>query len=74
MVVDVHLPEMNGVELCEALVRGGRGLPVIFITGQDDAATKTLMERTSAAAVLFKPCDESLVLPAISRALKTEGY
>jgi FixJ family two-component response regulator len=73
MVVDVNLPEMNGVELCEALVGGGRGLPVIFITGQNDAATKALIERATAVAVLFKPCDESLLFPAISRALKTEG-
>jgi two-component system, LuxR family, response regulator FixJ len=72
MVVDVNLPEMNGVDLCEVLVRRGRGLPVILITGQNDAPTKALIGRAS-AAVLYKPCGESLLLPAISRALKTAG-
>jgi FixJ family two-component response regulator len=71
MVVDVNLPEMNGIDLCDALARAGRGLPVVFVTGQDDALTKALIERASAVAVLLKPCDESLLLPAISRALKT---
>lgn len=69
MVVDVHLPEMNGPELCEALVRSGLDLPVIFITGRSDAATKALTERVPAIAVLFKPCDAGVLLPAISRAL-----
>jgi FixJ family two-component response regulator len=69
MVVDVNLPEMNGAELCEALARAGRGLPVIFITGRTDATTRAITQRVSAIAVLFKPFNESLLLPAISRAL-----
>ncbi len=69
MVVDVNLPEMNGVELCEALARSGRSLPTIFITGRSDATTIALMQRVPATAVLFKPFDESLLFQAISRAL-----
>jgi FixJ family two-component response regulator len=72
MVVDVHLPEMNGAELCETLARSGRSLPVIFITGRSDSVTQGLTERVSAVAVLFKPFNESLLLPAISRALQTQ--
>lgn len=71
MVVDMNLPEMNGAELCEALAREGRGLPVIFITGRGDAATRALTRRVSAIAVLFKPFDQDLLFPAISRALAT---
>lgn len=73
MVVDVNLPEMNGVDLCDALARGGRGLPVIFITGRGDQATQALMERVSSVAVLFKPFDDGLLLPAISRALQSQS-
>jgi FixJ family two-component response regulator len=73
MIADVNLPEMNGAELCEALARSGRGLPVIFITGRTDATTKALTERVSAIAVLFKPFNDSLLLPAISRALETQS-
>jgi FixJ family two-component response regulator len=70
MVVDVHLPGMNGAELCEALAASGRLLPVIFITGRSDAATKALTQRVQAVAVLLKPFDDTVLLPAISRALK----
>jgi FixJ family two-component response regulator len=73
MVVDVNLPEMNGVELCQTLARSGRGLPVIFITGRDDATTMALIRQAPCVAVLFKPFDENLLLPAISQALKIEG-
>ncbi len=69
MIVDVNLPEMNGAELCEELARSGRHLPVIFITGGDDAATKALTQHVPAIAVLFKPFEGSLLLRAISRAL-----
>ena len=72
MIVDEHLPEMNGAELCETLARTGCSLPVIFITGRTDPATKALTERVSATAVLSKPFNESLLFPAISRALKSQ--
>ena len=73
MVADVNLPEMNGAELCEALGRKGRGLPVIFITGRTDSTTRAITQRVPAVAVLFKPFNESLLFPAISRALKTQS-
>jgi len=69
IVVDVHLPEMNGAELWEALANSGRVLPVIFITGRRDPATKAVAERVPAVAFLFKPFDENLLLQAISQAL-----
>jgi CheY-like chemotaxis protein len=42
MIVDVHLPEMNGVELCKTLAASGRRLQVIMITGHLDEATHEL--------------------------------
>jgi two-component system, LuxR family, response regulator FixJ len=32
IVVDGHMPEMNGIELCDWLTDSQRGLPVIMIT------------------------------------------
>ncbi len=69
MLVDVHLPEMNGVELCEALAESGRGLPAILITGRTDPETRRLLERAHPVAALFKPVDEQLLLEAVARAL-----
>jgi FixJ family two-component response regulator len=73
LIVDVNMPQMNGAELCEALAGHGRSLPVIFITGRTDSATRALAARVPSIAVLFKPFDEDLLLPAISSALRASG-
>ncbi len=72
-MVDVNLPEMNGVQLCEILAASGRGLPAILITGQSDSATNRLMSQARAVAVLHKPFAAALLLDAISAALSTSA-
>ena len=69
MVVDIDMPEMNGIEMCEALKSSGRSLPAILITGRTDDRTRLLAEESDAVAVLFKPFDEKPLLDAIARAL-----
>ena len=69
MVVDIDMPEMTGIEMCEALKGLGRGLPAILITGRTDARTRSLAAQSDAVAVLFKPFDEEPLLDAIGRAL-----
>jgi len=69
LIVDVHLPEMTGVELCEVLAAGGCRLPVIMITGHQDQATAELMRRADPVAILFKPFSREALLAAISKAL-----
>ncbi len=69
LVVDVHLPEMNGVQLCETLVAAGCELPVIMITGHIDQATRELVRQAKAIAVLFKPFTRASLLEAIAAAL-----
>ena len=69
LLLDVHMPEMNGVELYEMLAIAGRAPPLIMMTGRDDLHTRQLLRRTKAVAVLSKPFDPALLLQAISRAL-----
>jgi FixJ family two-component response regulator len=69
LLLDVHLPEMNGVQLYETLAVARRDLPVIMMTGSDDTQTRHLLQRVSAVAVLIKPLDEALLFDAIFRAL-----
>ncbi len=68
-VVDIDMPEMNGIEMCEMLKGSGRGLPAILITGRTDAKTRTLAAQSDAVAVLFKPFEEEPLLDAIARAI-----
>jgi CheY-like chemotaxis protein len=75
MVVDIDMPEMTGIEMCEALKGSGRGLPAILITGRTDAKTRLQAAQSDAVAVLFKPFDKEPLLDAIGRAiaLSTKG-
>ncbi len=69
-MVDVNLPEMNGVELCDVLSTTGRSLPVILITGHaDEPKTERLIRRARAVAILYKPFGAALLFKAISTAL-----
>jgi FixJ family two-component response regulator len=71
MVVDIDLPEMTGIEMCEVLKGSGRGLPSILITGRTDARTRSLAAQADAVAVLFKPFEEEPLLDAIARAIRS---
>lgn len=69
LVVDINLPEMTGIQMCEILKRSGRSLPTILITGRTDAHTRAMATQAEPIALLFKPFEEELLLDAISRAL-----
>jgi FixJ family two-component response regulator len=69
LVVDLQLPEMSGVQLCETLAAAGCRLPMVMMTGHLDQASGDLVRRTKAVAVLFKPFSRDSLLEAISAAL-----
>jgi FixJ family two-component response regulator len=71
LVLDVNLPEMDGVQLYENLATAGCRLPVILITGRNDSRTRHLIERVKAVGILFKPFDDTAFLDIVSRALST---
>jgi FixJ family two-component response regulator len=64
LVLDVHMDELNGFDLHDRLK-----VPIVFITGHDDAATLARIERSSAAGHLRKPFDRVAVLDTIHRAV-----
>ncbi|MGO9603356.1 MAG: response regulator [Candidatus Binataceae bacterium] len=69
MVVDIDMPEMTGIDMCETLKGLGRALPAILITGRTDARIRALAAQADAVAVLFKPFEEQPLLDAIARAI-----
>jgi FixJ family two-component response regulator len=69
LVLDVKMPEMNGLELQQALTEGDRSLPIVFITGHGDIPTSVRAMRAGATDFLSKPFDAADLLAAIERAL-----
>lgn len=69
LVLDVHL-NGSGFELQERLAADGMKIPIIFITAaRDDASTRRRVEKSGAAAHLWKPVDAQVLLHAIRRAI-----
>ncbi len=65
LLLDVHMREMSGFDLQDRLA-----VPIIFITGHDDAKTRERIANSGAAGHLRKPYDEQTVLEAIRRAVR----
>ncbi|MBV1902510.1 MAG: response regulator [Marinosulfonomonas sp.] len=55
LVIDVHMPGMNGLELIERLNDAGVGIPVVLISGNMDDATEKLARRLGVTHLLRKP-------------------
>jgi FixJ family two-component response regulator len=69
IVTDLRMPELNGLELQEALARRGSRVPIIFITGHGDVPSSVRAMKAGAVDFLQKPFDENDLLDAVSRAL-----
>src|SRR5262245_30175362 len=60
VVLDVHMPGMNGLEVQELLAQSETPLPVIFITAHDEASVRERTLQAGAVAFLPKPFDGEL--------------
>ena len=70
LIIDIDLPEMNGVELCAVLAASGSTLPVILITAHTDEQTRELASSAHPIALLIKPFGRDLLLNSIETALQ----
>lgn len=68
-LVDLRMPEVDGLELQDALDRTARKLPVVFISGAGEVSDSVKAMRAGAIDFLTKPVDERQLLDAIERAL-----
>jgi len=66
LIVDLQMPEMNGLELQQCLVGSGIKIPTILITAHADVA---LRDQAGLVASLRKPLQEKALLDAIDKAV-----
>jgi two-component system response regulator FixJ len=71
LILDLHMPEMSGIELLEVLRERDSSLPVIMFTGRGDINLRDRAERSGAIALLAKPVDTELLLQTIQRVAST---
>jgi two-component system, LuxR family, response regulator FixJ len=69
LVLDVRMPELDGLEVQQRLWERGVQLPIIFITAHGDVPTCAKAFRAGAFDFLEKPVDDGLLLDYIHKAL-----
>jgi FixJ family two-component response regulator len=69
LVLDVHMPGLNGLELQSRLLALGRQIPIIFITAFTDENARAQALNAGAVGYLIKPFEQAELLDCIHRAL-----
>ncbi|HEX4553457.1 MAG TPA: response regulator [Xanthobacteraceae bacterium] len=70
LIVDLHMPEMTGLELQGELARTGARIPTIVITAQSETGYREQCRAAGAAAYLLKPLDKNTLIAAIKMAVE----
>lgn len=73
VLLDVRMPEIDGLEVQAALARQGIMLPVIMLTGHGDVTLAVRAVKAGAIEFLEKPFERSALLAAIDEALNQAG-
>jgi FixJ family two-component response regulator len=70
LVLDVGLPDLNGLELQERIAGDRTDMPIIFITGYGDVPMTVRAMKAGALEFLTKPFSDDALLKAIRDALE----
>lgn len=70
LVLDVELPDLNGLDLQARVATDRTDMPIIFITGYGDIPMTVRAMKAGAAEFLTKPFDRDVMLNAIRGALE----
>jgi FixJ family two-component response regulator len=69
VVVDVRMPELNGIDFQKAMIEGGREEQLVFITGHGDIPMCAQAMKAGAVDFLPKPFKPKKLLESVERAL-----
>src|SRR6202041_1890041 len=70
LILDVTLPDLNGLELQERVASERPDMPIIFLTGIADVAMTVRAMKRGALEFLTKPFDAEALLIGIQQAIK----
>lgn len=69
LVLDINLPDLDGLELQKRVSLERSDMPVIFVTGHGDVPTTVRAMKAGALEFLTKPYNDDALLAAIEQAL-----
>jgi FixJ family two-component response regulator len=70
LILDLNLPDLNGLDLQKRIVADGIGMPIIFITAYGDVPMTVRAMKAGAVEFLTKPLHDEALLSAIEDALR----
>jgi len=70
LVLDVMLPDFNGLDLQKRLTTDRVAMPIIFISGHGDVPTAVRAMKAGAVEFLNKPYSDEMLLSAIQKAIE----
>lgn len=68
ILLDIRMPDMDGLEVQRELAARGIAMPVIVLTGHGDVATAVEAMKNGASDFIEKPFEKAVLLEAIERA------
>ena len=69
MLLDLHMPDMDGLQLLDAMRKQGSSLPVIIVTAGGNSMLNGRALQAGAHALLNKPVKDDLLLQSIRSAV-----
>jgi len=69
VVLDLHMPQLNGFAVQAGLAAADCRVPVVIITGHDSTESRERALAGGAAAYLRKPVDDQALIEAIQQAV-----
>ncbi len=71
LILDLHLPGKDGLQLQSELAAAGSRCPIVFITAFDDDKARTQALEAGASDFLLKPIDSERLIDAVRTALRS---
>ena len=72
IITDMQMPDMSGVELQAELLKRGRQIPIIFISGESTLPETISAMKQGAIEFLLKPFERDQLLSAVVRGLEQD--
>ena len=68
VILDMHMPDMDGLEVQAALTQRSINMPIVVLTGNGDVALAVQAMKAGAIDFLAKPIERATLLTAVARA------
>jgi FixJ family two-component response regulator len=70
LILDVDLPDLNGLDLQKCIASDRKDMPIIFITGHGDVPMTVRAMKAGAVEFLMKPFNDEALLSAVRHSIE----